>query len=82
MDGILSLVLTGFGTVFFGLICLIFIITVMGKILAPREKETAAVPAPGGDGELVAVITAALSQELGDGASNIEIRSIKKLNQG
>ena len=67
----------GIGTVFFGLICIIFLTMAMGAILKGKEKAPAAAaaapaaapaPAPKPQGmqpEIVAAITAALSEEVG-----------------
>lgn len=73
------IVLLGFGTVFFGLICLVFIIILMGKIvgLLEKKKASAAAAALADEAELTAVITAALAQDLGTDRSQIKIRSIK-----
>ena len=71
----------GLGTVFVGLICIVFMINIMSKVVGFFEKRhPAPAPAPQSaedDSELVAVITAALAQDLGTDASRIVIRSIK-----
>ena len=73
----LFVTLMGIGTVFFGLICIIFLTMAMGAILKGKEKAPAAAaaapaaapaPAPKPQGmqpEIVAAITAALSEEVG-----------------
>ncbi len=76
------IVLLGLGTVFFGLICLVFIIILMGKIvgLLEKKKAAAAAAALADEAELTAVITAALAQDLGTDESKIKIRSIKSVD--
>ena len=70
----LFVTLMGIGTVFFGLICIIFLTMAMGAILKGKEKAPAAAPAAapapapkpqGMQPEIVAAITAALSEEVG-----------------
>ena len=81
-------VLMGMGTVFFGLICIIFLTQIMGKVVGssakPAPAAAAAAPAAapaakpqGMQPEIVAVITAVLSEEVGISASNIV--NIKKI---
>ena len=81
--------LMGMGTVFFGLICLIVLTTIMGHILARQQKTAAPAAAPisaapaTDDGpirpEVVAAISAALAENLGTDITGIRIKSIKKL---
>ena len=69
----------GMGTVFFGLICIIFLTQIMGKVVGSSAKPApaaapAAMPAAGAQGvqpEVIAAITAVLSEEIGISASNI-----------
>lgn len=80
-------VLMGMGTVFFGLICIIFLTSIMGGVMKNSAKaapavaaSAAAAPAPQKQGmqpEIIAAITAALSEEVGISASNIV--NIKKI---
>ena len=81
-------VLMGMGTVFFGLICIIFLTQIMGKVVGssakPAPAAAAAAPAAapaakpqGMQPEIIAVITAVLSEEIGISASNIV--NIKKI---
>ncbi len=86
-------VVMGMGIVFIGLICLIVLIWIMGKIMksigskaAPQEApQRAAAPAPVAQeaipnrGELVAAISAALAEELGTDVKAIRIHSIKRV---
>ena len=69
----LFVTLMGIGTVFFGLICIIFLTMAMGAILKGKEK------APGMQPEIVAAITAALSEEVGISSRSMNIVNIKKI---
>lgn len=81
----------GVGTVFFGLICLIFITSIVSAICKVIEKpqaqaKSAAAPAaPAIDApienkqEIVAAVCAAIAEDLGTDASNIRVTSFKKL---
>ena len=82
--------LMGMGTVFFGLICLIVLTTLMGKIIgghapasAPAAVPAAApAPAPAAEPnrqEVVAAVSAAIAEELGVSITGIRILSMKKL---
>lgn len=79
--------LMGMGTVFFGLICLIVLTSLMGRICgknkpeaAPAAPAVAAAPAAEPDRQqLVAAISAAIAEELGTDISGIRILSLKKL---
>ena len=85
----LFVTLMGIGTVFFGLICIIFLTMVMGAVLKGKEKAPAAAaaapvaaPAPKPQGmqpEIVAAITAALSEEIGIPSNSMNIVNIKKI---
>ena len=86
----LFVTLMGIGTVFFGLICIIFITMAMGAVLKGKEKPpavaaaapAAAAPAPKPQGmqpEILAAITAALSEEIGIPSRSMNIVNIKKI---
>jgi sodium pump decarboxylase gamma subunit len=92
----LFVVLFGIGVVFFGLICIIILTMIMGKIMVAAEKKSPApaavvksgapaapaakAAAPAGIApEIIAVITAVLSDEPGISAHGVNITSIKKL---
>ena len=88
----LFVTLMGIGTVFFGLICIIFLTMGMGAVLKGKEKAPAAAaaapaaaapaPAPKPQGlqpEIVAAITAALSEEVGISSRSMNIVNIKKI---
>ena len=80
----LFVVLMGVGTVFFGLICLIALVWVLGKLFrnvdAPSPApETAAKATPSNGGEVIAAISAAIAEELGTDVSAFRIVSVKKL---
>ncbi len=83
---IIFVCLMGMGTVFFGLICLIVLTTLMGRLCgrgrqaAPAAAVPAPVPAPQADQqELVAAVSAAIAEELGTDIAGIRILSMKKL---
>ena len=84
--------LMGMGTVFIGLVSLIFITKLMSLIVtkvvlkktaapapAAATPAPAAAPAPAITGEMVAAISAACAEEMGTDVSKIRILSIKKL---
>lgn len=79
--------LMGMGTVFFGLICLIILTTIMGRVCGHGQQAAApaapAVPAPAApqvnQQELVAAVSAAIAEELGTDITGIRILSMKKL---
>ena len=81
----LFVTLMGIGTVFFGLICIIFLTMAMGAILKGKEKAPAAAAAApaakpqGMQPEIVAAITAALSEEVGISSRSMNIVNIKKI---
>ena len=80
--------LMGMGTVFFGLICLIVLTTVMGKIVGGRPAPAVSAPVPaaavsavpeGNRQEIAAAVSAAIAEELGTSITGIRIVSMKKL---
>lgn len=77
--------LMGMGTVFFGLICLIALTTLLGHICVSKKTSspitsTPRVSAPNPcPQELVAVVSAAIAEELGVDIAGIRILSIKKI---
>ena len=81
--------LMGMGTVFFGLICLIVLTTLMGRIIGHPEAAVPAAtpPAPSAAPtatepnrqELIAAVSAAIAEELGTDITGIRILSIKKV---
>ena len=80
----------GMGVTFVGLICLIALTSVMSKIVSKLESSTPApaapaAPIPAADvipnrQELVAAISVALAEELGEDVSAIRILSLKKVS--
>lgn len=80
--------LMGMGTVFFGLVCLIALTTLLGKLCGQQPATAApavtsapapaAAPAPS-QPELLAAISAAIAEELGTDITGIRILSIKKV---
>lgn len=81
-------VLMGMGTVFFGLICLIVLTSIMGRILgreaapavsAAPAAPVAAAPVEPNRQELVAAVSAAIAEELGTDITGIRILSMKKV---
>lgn len=86
--GSLFVCLMGMGTVFFGLICLIVLTMIMGKIVGGRAAPAIAAPAPaaaapaapeGNRQEIAAAVAAAIAEELGTDITGIRILSMKKL---
>lgn len=87
--GSLFVCLMGMGTVFFGLICLIVLTMIMGKLVGGRAAPAAAAPAPavtapaaapeGNRQEIAAAVAAAIAEELGTDITGIRILSMKKL---
>ena len=72
-------VLMGMGTVFFGLICLIVLTSIMGRILGREAAPAVAAPAEPNRQELVAAVSAAIAEELGTDITGIRILSMKKV---
>lgn len=84
--------LMGMGVTFFGLICLILLTMIMGKIVRHKESSAPAaqaVPAPApvpaakdtaNRQELIAAVSAALAEELGTDVSAIRILSFRKVS--
>lgn len=89
----LFVTLMGIGTVFFGLICIIVLTTVMGSVLKSNAKPTAPAPvaapkaaAPAApavntakEQEILAAVIAAVTEDLGPSASRMQITSINKI---
>ncbi|MBQ3118355.1 MAG: OadG family protein [Clostridia bacterium] len=82
----------GLGTVFVGLICLVFICYIMSsvvKFFAKSERPAPAVPqaatpqvVPGAianKGEFAAAVAVAIAEDLGTDVTGIRIKSIKRL---
>lgn len=90
----LFVTLMGVGTVFFGLICIIFLTMAMGSLLkskpapapapAPVAAPKAAAPAApvvntAKEQEVLAAVIAAVTEDLGPSASRMQITSINKI---
>ena len=89
----LFVTLMGIGTVFFGLICIIVLTTVMGSVLKSNAKPAAPAPAAAPkaaapaapavntakEQEILAVVIAAVTEDLGPSASRMQITSINKI---
>ncbi len=83
--------LMGIGTVFVGLVCIVFIVMIMSAIVRKLSGAPAAAPAPvaaapvqpqinsGKKPELIAAIAAAVAEDMGTDVSAIRIVSIKKV---
>ena len=80
----------GIGTVFFGLICLILLTSVMGYVCKNIEKNKpaqatapanapAAAPADANKQEIIAGVCAVIAEELGTDVSNIRVTSFKRV---
>ena len=93
MPSNLFVVLMGLGTVFFGLVCIIILCSIMSKICARIGGKAAATPAAApaevhaaptvqaapvqNRQAMIAAISAAIAEELGTDVSAIRIRSLK-----
>ncbi len=87
----LFVTLMGIGTVFFGLICIIFLTMIMGSLLknsakpapapaaAPASAPAAPVVNTAKEQEVLAAIIAAVTEDLGPSASRMQITSINKI---
>ena len=88
----LFVTLMGIGTVFFGLVCIIVLTTIMGAALksnakpapAPAAAPKAAAPAAPAvntakEQEILAAVIAAVTEDLGPSASRMQITSINKI---
>ena len=89
----LFVTLMGIGTVFFGLICIIVLTTIMGSVLKSNAKPAAPAPAAAPkaaapaapavntakEQEILAAVTAAVTEDLGPSASRMQITSINKI---
>lgn len=91
---ILFVILMGIGVVFFGLVCIIILCTLMSKIVCALEKNAPAdeapaakaVPAPQAETlspekrrEIIAAVSAVCAEELGTDVSAIRITSFKRI---
>ena len=83
---IIFVCLMGMGAVFFGLICLIVLTTLLGRVCGQKQQSAPAAvsPAPaavsaGDQQELIAAVSAAIAEELGTDITGIRILSIKKV---
>lgn len=84
----LGTVILGFGTVFVGLIVLIFMCKALSALCRPKaakSKPETAIPAAKTESEpnrgaLIAAISAALAETMGKNVSGIRIHSITKIN--
>ncbi len=84
-------VVMGLGIVFFGLICIIILSSLMSAIIRLTErKKPAPVPVTGNanaadtmtaeeKGKVIAAVSCAIAEELGAGVEAIRIKSIKKI---
>ena len=89
----LFVTLMGIGTVFFGLICIIVLTTVMGSVLKSKSKPAAPAPAAAPkaaapaapavntakEQEILAAVIAAVTEDPGPSASRMQITSINKI---
>ena len=89
----LFVTLMGIGTVFFGLICIIVLTTVMGSVLKSKSKSAAPAPAAAPkaaapaapavntakEQEILAAVIAAVTEDLGPSASRMQITGINKI---
>lgn len=75
-------IVMGMGVTFVGLISLILLVTLMGKVCGTMKKPAAAAPAaelPAVDkGALVAAVSAVIAEELGTDVNAFRIVSMKR----
>ena len=80
--------LMGMGVVFFGLICLIVLTMIMGKIVGGRAAPAVSAPVPaaavsaapeGSRQEIAAAVSPAIAEELCSSITGIRIVAMKKL---
>ena len=83
---IIFVCLMGMGTVFFGLICLIVLTTLLGRICGRKQQAApaAAISAPAAapavnQQELIAAVSAAIAEDLGTDITGSRIVAIKKV---
>ena len=85
-----QVVILGVGIVFFGLVCIVAICTIMSKVLKNTGKEEkveiAQTPATqvastpiANKQELIAVVSAVIAEEMGTDVEAIRIKSIKRV---
>ncbi len=89
----LFVTLMGIGTVFFGLVCIIFLTMAMGNLLKTKAAPTPAAPAAAPaapapaapavntvkEQEILAAVIAAVTEDLGPSASRMQITGINKI---
>lgn len=79
----------GVGIVFVGLVCIVFLSSIMSKVVGAIEKSEAKAQPPVQAGtavepiankqELIAVVSAVIAEEMGTDVEAIRIKSIKKI---
>ncbi len=81
----LTVCLMGMGVTFVGLICLIFLVMLMGKLAGGQKAAPAPAPVPApaqpaaNRQEIIAAVAAAIAEELGTEVSAIRIVSFKRI---
>ena len=79
----LLVVCLGMGTVFFGLICIVLICSIMSALCRAFEKKETAKPEESSiianKQEIVAACCAVIAEEIGTEAKNIKVVSFKKI---
>ena len=82
-----NVVIIGLGIVFSGLICIVILCSLMGKIIGLLQKKEVSAPVAApvaaeipNRAELVAAISCCVAEELGTDVSAIRILSMKKLS--
>ena len=74
----LFVTLMGIGTVFFGLVCIIVLTTIMGAVLKAAAPAAPAVNTAK-EQEILAAVIAAVTEDLGPSASRMQITGINKI---
>lgn len=71
-------ILMGMGVTFFGLICLIALVTLMGVVLRPKAEEKKQ-PRTENQAEVIAAVSAAIAEEMGTDVTALRIVRMRRV---